>query len=251
MIIGTFLSKWYISLLVCAEFASGSGLGNVAFCIVKFHPSSSSAESPSDHNISSEIAYVQRLSGTSTQLHSITHIFLQLTAKMSTESSTLYINATIITINPSREVIIDGGILVTGSRIVGVGKTSSFPASSLPQNTKIVSLKGRILLPGLINTHSHLAQSLLRGLAEDLPLHSWLCDAVWPLEASYGEDDGYVAARLTIAEMLKSGTTCFLESMLTHRSGFENVVRAVGESGIRACLVRPFNFTFCQNLTKL
>jgi cytosine/adenosine deaminase-related metal-dependent hydrolase len=156
---------------------------------------------------------------------------------MPLEASTLYTHATIFTINPSREVILDGALLVTGSRIAAVGKTSSFPPSFLPPGTKVVSLEGRILLPGLINTHSHLAQSLLRGLAEDLPLHSWLCDAIWPLEASYAEDDGYVAARLTIAEMLKSGTTCFLESMLTHRSGFENVVKAVGESGIRACLV--------------
>jgi cytosine/adenosine deaminase-related metal-dependent hydrolase len=159
---------------------------------------------------------------------------------MSFEPSTFYTHTTIITINLAREVILDGGILVTGSRIVGVGKASSFPPFFLPPNTKTISLKGRILIPGLINTHSHLAQSLLRGLAEDLPLHSWLCDAIWLLEASYDTDDGYVAARLTIAEMLKSGTTCFLESMLTHRSGFENVVRAVGESGIRACLVLPF-----------
>jgi cytosine/adenosine deaminase-related metal-dependent hydrolase len=156
---------------------------------------------------------------------------------MTSETSTLYTHATILTINPTRDVILDGAILVTGSRIAAIDKTSSFPPSFLPQNIRTISLKGRILLPGLINTHSHLAQSLLRGLAEDLPLHSWLCDAIWPLEASYDKDDGYIAARLTIAEMLKSGTTCFLESMLTHRSGFENVVRAVGESGIRACLV--------------
>jgi len=160
---------------------------------------------------------------------------------MTSETSTLYTHATILTINPTRDVILDGAILVTGSRIAAIDKTSSFPPSFLPQNTRTVSLKGRILLPGLINTHSHLAQSLLRGLAEDLPLHSWLCDAIWPLEASYDKDDGYVAAKLTIAEMLKSGTTCFLESMLTHRSGFENVVRAVGESGIRACLVTPLS----------
>jgi cytosine/adenosine deaminase-related metal-dependent hydrolase len=158
---------------------------------------------------------------------------------MSSDPSTLYTNATIITINPDREVLLDGALLITGTRIVAINKTSTFAPNSLPQNTKTVSLKGRILLPGLINTHSHLAQSLLRGLAEDLPLHSWLCDAIWPLEASYDAEDGYIAARLTIAEMLKSGTTCFLESMLTHRSGFENVVRAVGESGIRACLVLP------------
>jgi cytosine/adenosine deaminase-related metal-dependent hydrolase len=161
---------------------------------------------------------------------------------MTQEESTLYTHATIITINPSREVILDGSLLVTGSRISAIGKTSAIASSSLPQNTKTVSLKGNIVLPGLINTHSHLAQSLLRGLAEDLPLHSWLCDAIWPLEANYATDDGYVAARLTIAEMLKSGTTCFLESMLTHRSGFENVVRAVAESGIRACLGKLVKF---------
>jgi cytosine/adenosine deaminase-related metal-dependent hydrolase len=156
---------------------------------------------------------------------------------MATSKSTLYTNATILTLNPNREVILDGYLLITGNRITAIGKTADINTSSLPLNTTTICLSGRIVLPGLINTHSHLAQSLLRGLAEDLPLHSWLCDAIWPLEANYDADDGYVAARLTIAEMLKSGTTCFLESMLTHRSGFENVVKAVGESGIRACLV--------------
>ncbi|CZR65454.1 related to atrazine chlorohydrolase/guanine deaminase [Phialocephala subalpina] len=159
---------------------------------------------------------------------------------MSDPTSTLFTSCTIITINSSREVILNGYILITNSLITSIGKSTSLPP--LSPNTTIISLKGRIVTPGLINTHAHLAQSLLRGLAEDLPLHSWLCDAIWPLEASYDADDGYVAARLTIAEMLKSGTTCFLEAMLTHRSGFENVVRAVGESGIRACLGKLVKF---------
>jgi cytosine/adenosine deaminase-related metal-dependent hydrolase len=156
---------------------------------------------------------------------------------MTPPNSTLYTNATIITINTSREVILDGAILVIGSRIAAIGTTSTIHSLTIPENTIKVPLNGKIVLPGLINTHSHLAQSLLRGLAEDLPLHSWLCDAIWPLEASYDGDDGYAAARLTIAEMLRSGTTCFLESSLTHRTGFKNVAKAVGESGIRACLV--------------
>jgi cytosine/adenosine deaminase-related metal-dependent hydrolase len=159
--------------------------------------------------------------------------------------STLYTNATILTLNPSREILLDGAILVTENRIVTVGKTATIQNFPLPKDTSVISLAGRIVLPGLINTHSHLAQSLLRGLAEDLPLHSWLCDAIWPLEACYDGDDGYIAARLTIAEMLKSGTTCFLESMLTYRSGFENVVRAVGEGGIRGCLV---SLILCEKL---
>lgn len=86
----------------------------------------------------------------------------------------------------------------------------------------------------------------MRGLAEDMDLHRGACDAVWPLEASYQGDDGYVAAKLAMAEMLKSGTTCFLEPMLPSHAGFERIVDAVEESGIRGCLVRwisPFAHT--------
>jgi len=54
----------------------------------------------------------------------------------------------------------------------------------------------------------------MRGLAEGLALHDWASCAVWPLEVSYEGDDGYVAAKLAMAEMLKGGTTCFLEPML-------------------------------------
>lgn len=153
-------------------------------------------------------------------------------------ASTLYIHGTIVTINKNRDIILDGALHIVDSRIIAVGKTETLASSQdLPRETRIVDLKQRIVIPGLINTHAHTAQSLLRGLAENMPLQSWLCDSIWPLEANYSSEDGYVAASLTIAEMLKSGTTCFLESMLTFRAGFDNVAKAVEESGIRACLV--------------
>ncbi|KAL1604054.1 hypothetical protein SLS60_005646 [Paraconiothyrium brasiliense] len=152
--------------------------------------------------------------------------------------SHLFIHATIVTVNKSRDVILDGALLVEAGRIKALGKTSELLQQ--PQETgsgvEITDCTNQIIIPGLINTHAHLAQSILRGLAEDLPLHEWLCDAIWPLEANYDETDGYVAAMVTIAEMLKTGTTCFLEAMLTHRSGLENIVQAVEETGIRACL---------------
>ncbi|KAK8017485.1 hypothetical protein PG993_013811 [Apiospora rasikravindrae] len=151
---------------------------------------------------------------------------------------TLLRDVTIITVDARRRIILNGFLLIQDGRITHV---SSKPPNQIPEETRILSLSGRIVIPGLINSHAHLAQSLLRGLAEDLPLHSWLCDRIWPLEAAYSGEgdaaDGYVAARLTIAEMLRSGTTCFLEAMLTHGSGFANVARAVSEMGIRACLV--------------
>lgn len=153
-------------------------------------------------------------------------------------STALYIHATIVPINSLREVILDGALLIQGSTISAIGKTEEICSQTTEDaSVKIIDCKNRIIIPGLINTHAHLAQSMLRGLAEALPLHSWLCDAIWPLEACYQGEDGYDAAMLTIAEMLKSGTTCLLEAMCTHGSGIENVVRAVGETGIRACLV--------------
>jgi cytosine/adenosine deaminase-related metal-dependent hydrolase len=152
----------------------------------------------------------------------------------------LFTHATIVTVNKSREIVLDGALLVEAGRITAIGKTPEVLGQAKAANhpVDIVDCSNKILMPGLVNTHAHLAQSLLRGLAEDLPLHSWLCDAIWPLEANYADEDGYVAAMLTIAEMLKTGTTCFLEAMLTHRSGLENIVRAVEQTGIRACLVR-------------
>lgn len=149
----------------------------------------------------------------------------------------LFIHATVITVDPQGTIWLDGAVLVHADRIVAINKTADL-LREIPSDVKIVDVSGRIILPGLINTHAHLGQSLLRGLAEDVSLHSWLCDSIWPLEANYEGEDGYIAARLTIAEMLRSGTTCFLEAMLTHRSGFGNVVRAVEEMGIRGCLVR-------------
>lgn len=152
--------------------------------------------------------------------------------------SRLLIHATIVTANKTKDIIVDGAIQVEAGRITAIGKTADLLASSKStvSDLEIIDCTDKIIIPGLVNTHAHLAQSLLRGLAEDLPLHEWLCDAIWPLEANYDAEDGYIAAMLTIAEMLKTGTTCFLEAMLTHRSGLENVVRAVEETGIRACL---------------
>jgi len=154
-------------------------------------------------------------------------------------ASTLYTNATIITVNHERHVIRDGWIHVVGNLIAAIGPTSNIKSKlDKPTNTKIVSLHGKIVIPGLINVHAHLIQSLIRGLAEGMPLHNWACDTIWPMEAAFENEDGYIAAKLTMAEMLKTGTTCFLEPMLPVQAGLENISRAVGEVGIRACLVR-------------
>ncbi|KAF1965395.1 Metallo-dependent hydrolase [Bimuria novae-zelandiae CBS 107.79] len=146
-------------------------------------------------------------------------------AEDSAPKSCLFVNATIVTVNKEQEVILDGALLVENGRIATVGKTQDllpkFDGEIKAKMVEVIECRNKIIIPGLINTHAHLAQSILRGLAEDLNLHEWLCDAIWPLVANYAEEDGYVAAMCTIVKMLKTGTTCFLEAMLTHRSGLK------------------------------
>src|SRR5579883_984628 len=143
-------------------------------------------------------------------------------------------NTTIITMNPAREILTDGALLVEGNRIKAIGKTDELRRSY--QGEEIIDAGGKLMVPGLIDTHVHLAQALIRGCADDMALIQWLCERVWVLQGNYTHEDGYVSARLCIAEMLKSGTTTFLESMLAHRYGFNGIARAVEESGVRACL---------------
>jgi len=146
----------------------------------------------------------------------------------------LFKNATILTMNPTRDIISGGAIAIQGNRIVAIGKTDELLAQY--QDEEVIDVGGKLIIPGLIDTHVHLAQALIRGCADDMALIQWLCERVWVLQGNFTEDDGYVSARLCIAEMLKSGTTTFLESMLAHRYGFDGIARAVEESGIRATL---------------
>lgn len=124
----------------------------------------------------------------------------------------LYTNATIITVDSTRRIIANGAIKVQGDTITDLGKTSAL-REKYP-DAEEYDLTGRIVIPGLVSTHMHTAQTLLRGTADDLELVSWLCERIWVLQGNFTEADGYAAARLSIGEMLLSGTTCFLESMV-------------------------------------
>ena len=97
---------------------------------------------------------------------------------------------------------------------------------------KIIDADGKILLPGLINTHTHLSMTLFRGLADDLSLDSWLNDHIWPMEANLNGDYCYIGALLGAIEMIKSGTTTFSDMYFY----MEDVARAVEDAGIRAVI---------------
>ncbi|MBE6489302.1 MAG: N-ethylammeline chlorohydrolase [Methanobrevibacter sp.] len=97
---------------------------------------------------------------------------------------------------------------------------------------KIIDAEGKILLPGFVNTHTHLSMTLFRGLADDLSLDSWLNDHIWPMEANLNGDYCYIGALLGAVELIKSGTTTFSDMYFY----MEDVARAVDEAGIRAVL---------------
>lgn len=147
----------------------------------------------------------------------------------------IYENCTILTLDAQRRIVTDGAIAVQGNRIAAVGKQEAIRAQ-FPQDGEHVDLHGGLALPGLVNTHVHLSQALIRGCADDLALVDWLVKRVWVLQGNFDEDDGRLSAELCILEMLKAGTTAFVESMTAHRYGFDGIARVVEQSGIRAAL---------------
>lgn len=114
----------------------------------------------------------------------------------------------IIPIEPENTVYEDHALIIHEGRILDILPTSD--ASKTYQAANTLELKQHALIPGLINTHTHCAMSLLKGLADDLPLMDWLQNHIWPAEQKWVSpefvQDG---TELAIAEMLRSGTTCF------------------------------------------
>jgi 5-methylthioadenosine/S-adenosylhomocysteine deaminase len=120
-----------------------------------------------------------------------------------------------------------GDLVVSGSRISGVG-----PGAVAPQDAEVLERPGHYVLPGLIQTHVHLVQTVFRGLAEDLTLLDWLRRRVWPLEAAHDESTVRASVRLGILECLLSGTTTVLD-MGTTKCGDAQAEELI-RSGIRA-----------------
>jgi len=114
----------------------------------------------------------------------------------------------IIPVEPHEVVLEDHSLAIADNKIKAILPTAQ--ARDEIDAEHIVELPNHALIPGLVNTHTHAAMSLFRGLADDLPLMTWLNDHIWPAEHKWVHEE-FVAdgTRLAIAEMLKSGTTCF------------------------------------------
>jgi len=139
----------------------------------------------------------------------------------------------LVTVDDQRRIIRDGAIAIAGDRIVAVGKTADLRASL--QADKEIDASGRLVLPGLIDTHVHNSQQLGRGLADgcDIPIH--LLQRLYGYEAQLMEEDAYWAAMNCHLEMIRAGTTCFLDPGNYFP---KQMAQAVSESGLRGVIAR-------------
>jgi 5-methylthioadenosine/S-adenosylhomocysteine deaminase len=147
---------------------------------------------------------------------------------------TLLFNAGIMKMDPNRHQYNRGAILIGDDRILRVGKSDDL-LSECGEDVLRIDLRGRWILPGLINTHVHTSQQLGRGLGDDVPLLTWLHDRIWPYESNLTEEDSYISTLLCGIEQIRSGVTCFAEPGGQHVNGMG---RAVSELGVRGILAK-------------
>ena len=131
----------------------------------------------------------------------------------------------VITQNPSRDVLKRKSIYIEDGRIIEVGEARV-------EAEERIDCRGKAVAPGFINAHTHLSMTLFRGYSDDLPLKEWLEEKIWPLERKLTGEICYWGALLGCLEMIRTGTTCFLDMYFF----VKDVARAVKEAGLRAFL---------------
>lgn len=137
----------------------------------------------------------------------------------------------IVPVVPANQLLDDHSLVIQDGKIKDILPTAEALATYVAD--ELLTCSNHLLIPGLINSHTHAAMSLMRGMADDLPLQTWLSDHIWPTERDHISAE-FVAAgsRLAIAEMIRGGTTCFADMYF-----FPEVTAAIAEeAGIRAVI---------------
>lgn len=132
---------------------------------------------------------------------------------------------TVVTVNANFDVL-QADVLIDGDRIAAIGNLEGTAAD------EVIEARGRAVMPGLVQTHIHLCQTLFRGQADDLELLDWLQQRILPLEAAHDEESVYFSAMLGIGELLRGGTTAIVDMETVHHT--DSAFQAMSETGIRA-----------------
>jgi 5-methylthioadenosine/S-adenosylhomocysteine deaminase len=154
----------------------------------------------------------------------------------------LIYNGTVITMNKDNEVFKPGYVFMEYGVINAVGewKLDGSLDHLVAQSTFTYNAQGKAVIPGIVNAHTHLFQTFMRGVSDHLPLSRWLREIIWPLSLAMEPEDFYLAALVGCMENLKSGATYMMDHHYIHTSP-ENeagVLRAMVDSGIRGHLAR-------------
>lgn len=141
----------------------------------------------------------------------------------------LLINATVLTMDPEFHHYSPGAVAVTGDTIVAVGTASEIQTAY--SAGEIIDCQSKILMPGLVNAHTHVPMTLLRGLADDLRLDVWLLGFMMPVEREFVSPDFVrLGTKIAAAELIRSGVTCFADMYYFE----EEIARTTAEAGLRA-----------------
>lgn len=154
-------------------------------------------------------------------------------------------NGTVVTMNAQRQLVKNGAIAVNRGKIVAVGTAAEIARKFSSKQT--VNASGKVVIPGLINTHTHVPMSLFRGIADDLDLQEWLTKYIFPAEAkNVTEDFVRVGTRLGLAEMIRGGTTTYCDMYY-----FEDAIaQETFKAGVRGVLGETIiDFSVADNKT--
>lgn len=148
---------------------------------------------------------------------------------MTKSADLLLFNAIVLTMDEEMHQYEPGAVAVSGDSIVAVGLEAEIRKTCHAAHE--VDCGGRVLMPGLVNAHTHVPMTLLRGLADDLRLDVWLQGYIWPVEREFVSPDFVrLGTQLGCAELIRSGVTCFADMYYFE----ENVAKATAEAGLRA-----------------
>lgn len=153
-------------------------------------------------------------------------------------TSILIHSAYVVTVNQTNDVFKNGAVFIEDNKISAVGDTDEVKKYASHAEF-VLDGTNKVVLPGLINTHVHLAQALLRGFVPDYADGiSWLRDYVWPLQGNMTPEEAKVSAELAILEMINTGTTSFLATSINGRYDVEKIIQTVFKSGMRSAIGR-------------
>lgn len=138
-------------------------------------------------------------------------------------------NVTVVSWNDDLKVLENAFVLTEQGKIAYVG-------TEKPASTGHISIcgKGKVLIPGMVNAHTHIPMTLLRSYADDMALHTWLYEYIFPIETKLTADDVYWGSQLAMMEMLAGGTTCFADMYYF----VDKIAEATAQSGLRSLLAR-------------